>query len=218
MKPLQITGEKTMNVVLQINSSLNLQDGQSTRLADQFVGRLREKQPHIEVIVRDLGARPLPHLDLARFGAFTTPRAQRSVEQQAFVAESDLLIDELRRADVIVIGSPMYNFGVPSPLKAYFDHIARAGETFRYTDTGSVGLLKGKKAYVLASRGGRYVGTPADTQTRYVRDFLRFIGIEQSEFIFAEGLATGEANKDESVRNALLSIERLIDREFAKAA
>jgi len=207
-----------MNVVLQINSSFNLQDGQSTRLADELVARLREKQPHIEVIVRDLGARPLPHLDAARFGAFTTPRAQRSVQQHAVVTESDILIDELRRADVIVIGLPMYNFGVPSPLKAYFDHIARAGETFRYTETGPVGLLKGKKAYVLAARGGRYAGTPADTQTRYVRDFLRFIGIEHSEFIFAEGLATGKANTDDSVRSARLRIHDLVDREFAKAA
>ena len=93
------------------------------------------------------------------------------------VAYSDALIDELKQADVIVLGLPMYNFGVPSQLKAYFDHIARAGVTFSYTAEGPVGLLTGKKVYVFAARGGLYAGTPLDTQTSYVRDFLRFLGI-----------------------------------------
>lgn len=207
-----------MNIVLQINSSLNLQTGQSTRLANEFVARLRERHPRIEVIERDLATRPLPHLDASRVQAFSTPPEQRDAAQQAAVAESDLLINELRRADVIVLGLPMYNFGVPSQLKAYFDHIARAGETFRYTDSGPVGLLTGKKAYVLAARGGRYAGTPADTQTGYVRDFLRFVGIDQCEFVFAEGLAIGEQSRDESIANARWGIQSLVDREFARAA
>ncbi|MGH8764912.1 MAG: FMN-dependent NADH-azoreductase, partial [Burkholderiales bacterium] len=122
----------------------------------------------------------------------------------------DGLIDELRRADTIVLGLPMYNFGVPSTLKAYFDHIARAGVTFRYTETGPVGLLTGKKAYVLATRGGLYAGTPRDTQTAYVRDFLAFIGITDVEFVYAEGLAIGEASKTASLAKARESIDRLV--------
>ena len=101
---------------------------------------------------------------------------------------------------MIVIGLPMYNFGVPSTLKAYFDHVARAGVTFRYTATGPVGLLTGKKAYVFATRGGLYAGTPLDTQTAYVRDFLRFLGIADVEFVYAEGLAVGAERKDAALR------------------
>jgi hypothetical protein len=113
------------------------------------------------LVVRDLAADPVPHLDGARVASFFARPEQRSAEQRAIVAYSDALIGELRRADVVVLGLPMYNFGVPSQLKAWFDHIARAGETFRYTDKGSVGLLKGKKAYVIAARGGEYAGTRA---------------------------------------------------------
>jgi FMN-dependent NADH-azoreductase len=133
-------------------------------------------------------------------------------------AFSDALIDELRAADVIVLGLPMYNFGVPSSLKAYFDHVARAGVTFRYTEKGAEGMLKGKKAYVFATRGGLYAGTPADTQTTYVRDFLRFIGIDDVEFVYAEGLAMGEAPKENALAAANRSIERLVRAPLAVAA
>ncbi len=104
-------------------------------------------------------------------------------------------MDELKRADVIVLGLPMYNFGVPSSVRAYFDHVARAGVTFRYTSAGPEGLLKGKQLVVFATRGGKYAGTPADTQTGYVKQFFRFLGIEDISFIYAEGLALGEPQK-----------------------
>jgi FMN-dependent NADH-azoreductase len=125
------------------------------------------------------------------------------------VAYSDALIDELARADVIVLGLPMYNFGVPSQLKAYFDHIARAGVTFRYTEKGPVGQLTGKKVYVFAARGGIYAGTPMDTQTSYVRDFLRFIGMVDVEFVYAEGLAISPQSKNAGLANAAAEIVRL---------
>jgi FMN-dependent NADH-azoreductase len=125
------------------------------------------------------------------------------------VAYSDALIEELKSADTLVLGLPMYNFGIPSTLKAYFDHIARAGVTFRYTDKGAVGLLTGKRAVVFASRGGRYAGTPLDTQTGYVRDFLRFIGIEDVEFVYAEGLAMGEETKAAALAGARRELQRL---------
>jgi FMN-dependent NADH-azoreductase len=125
------------------------------------------------------------------------------------VAESDALIEELRRADVLVLGLPMYNFGVPSTLRAYFDHVARAGVTFRYTPEGPVGLLTGKKAYVVATRGGRYAGTTADLQSAYVRQFLGFIGIREVEFIYAEGLALGAEQRERAIAAAEARIEAL---------
>jgi FMN-dependent NADH-azoreductase len=148
-------------------------------------------------------------LDAQRFGAFITKAEQRSAAQQAVVAYSDTLIDELKRADVIVLGLPMYNFGVPSQLKAYFDHIARVGVTFKYTEQGPAGLLTGKKVYVFAARGGIYAGTPLDTQTSYVRDFLRFLGMTDVQFIYAEGLAISPQSAQAAIAKAVADIARL---------
>ena len=200
-----------MKTLLQINSSLYAGDGQSSRLATRFVDLWRAANPGATVLLRDLAREPVPHLDARRFGAFLAKENVRDAAQKEAVAYSDLLIGELRRADVIVLGLPMYNFGVPSMLKAYFDHVARAGVTFRYTETGSVGLLAGKQAFVFAARGGQYAGTPADTQTAYVRAFLRFLGIEQVEFVYAEGLAISETSKQAALENALSATERLLD-------
>ena len=109
----------------------------------------------------------------------------------------------------------MYNFGIPSTLKAYFDHVARAGQTFKYTAEGPVGLLTGKKAYVFAARGGYYAGTAADTQTQYVRDFLAFLGITDVEFVYAEGLAINGKLRDESLARARARVEELNEMEAA---
>ena len=195
--------------LLQIQSSLLAGDGQSSRLAERFVSEFRRSHPAADVIVRDVGRDPVPHLTAERFQAFLAKPDARTPQQQDVLAFSDALIDELRRADVIVLGLPMYNFGVPSTLKAYFDHVARAGETFRYTEKGPEGLLVGKKAYVFATRGGRYAGTPLDTQTSYVRDFLRFLGIDDVEFVYAEGLALGDAPRTQSLQEAGAAIARL---------
>lgn len=195
-----------MKTVLQLNSSLFSGNGQSSQLADRLVASLDAD----EIIVRDLARDPVPHLDEERFGAFLSPREARSEQQREVVACSDRLIAELQRADTIVLGLPMYNFGVPSTLKAYFDHVARAGVTFRYTDKGPVGLLTGKKAYVIATRGGFYQGTPADTQTQYVRDFLAFLGITDVDFVHAEGLALGEASRQAALHKARASIDNLV--------
>lgn len=193
---------------LQLNSSLFAAGGQSSRLAAEFSARGRA-----EVIVRDLARNPVPHLSAERFQAFLAQPQARTPEQQAVVAYSDALIEELRRADTIVIGLPMYNFGIPSTLKAYFDHVARAGVTFRYTDKGSVGLLTGKKAYVFATRGGVY-GTK-DLETLYVKDFLAFLGITDVEFVYAEGLAISPASKETALAKARSAIERLNQPEVA---
>ena len=199
-----------MTTLLQINASINTGKGQSSQLANQFVSAFHERRPDARIVVRDVAATdPVPHLDAERFGAFLTQSDQRSAAQHAVVAYSDTLISEVREADVIVLGLPMYNFGVPSQLKAYFDHIARAGVTFKYTEKGPVGLLTGKKVYVFAARGGLYAGTPLDTQTAYVRDFLRFLGLSDVEFVYAEGLAMGPQTKETNLAKAVAEIERL---------
>jgi FMN-dependent NADH-azoreductase len=199
-----------MTTLFQINASINSDNGQSSQLANQFVAAFHKRRPEAEIVVRDVAAaEPVPHLTAERFGAFITKAEERSAAQRAVVAYSDILINELKQADVIVLGLPMYNFGVPSQLKAYFDHIARVGLTFKYTEKGPVGLLTGKKAYVFAARGGLYAGTPMDTQTSYVRDFLRFIGIADVEFVYAEGLAISPESKEAGLAKAVAEIERL---------
>jgi len=199
-----------MTTLLQINASINDDSGQSSQLARQFVAAFAARNPEAKIVVRNVAAgEPVPHLNAERFGAFVTKPEERSAAQHAVVAYSDTLIDELKQADVIVLGLPMYNFGVPSQLKAYFDHIARAGVTFKYTDQGPVGQLTGKKVYIFAARGGLYAGTPLDTQTNYVRDFLRFIGITDVEFIYAEGLAISPQSKEAGLAKALAEIARL---------
>jgi len=196
-----------MKNLLQINSSIFSSGGQSSRLAEHFVSAWREANPGATVTVRDLATEPVPHLDAARFGAFIAKPEERTAEQQRTTNYSDALIAELKAADVIVLGLPLYNFGLPSTLKAYFDHIGRAGHTFKYTEKGPVGLLSGKKAYVFAARGGLYQGTPRDTQTAYVRDFLSFIGISDVEFVYAEGLAISEESKNASLARARREID-----------
>jgi FMN-dependent NADH-azoreductase len=198
-----------MKTLLQIKTSIFSDGGQSSRLSDQFVAGWRRRNPDGKVIVRDLAREPVPHLDAARFQSFLAKPEERSPEQRAVADYSEALIGEIRRADVVVLGLPMYNFGLPSTLKAYFDHIGRAGITFRYTEKGPVGLLTGKKIYVFAARGGLYAGTPRDTQTPYVRDFLGFLGMTDIEFVYAEGLAVSDTSKQASLAKAQEAIARL---------
>jgi FMN-dependent NADH-azoreductase len=174
-----------VKTILNVTASIFGEGGQSSRLAHSFIARF----PGARVIHRDLAREAVPHLDAARFEAFLSKPETRTPQQVAVLAYSDTLIAELRQADTLVLGLPMYNFGVPSQLKAWFDHVARAGVTFKYTDRGAVGLLTGKQAYVFAARGGLYAGTPKDTQSAYVRDFLAILGITDVQFVYAEGLA-----------------------------
>ena len=198
-----------MRTLLQLSTSLFSHEGQSSRLADQFVAEWREANPDGDVVARDLARTPVPHLTGERFQAFLTKPEDRTDAQRADAQVSDALVEELRRADTLVIGLPMYNFGVPSTLKAYFDHVARAGITFRYTANGPEGLLKGKKVYVFATRGGLYAGTAKDTQTAYVRDFLAFLGMTDVEFVYAEGLAMGDAVRNPALEKAAVAAQLL---------
>jgi len=197
-----------MKTLLQLNSSIFSSGGHSSQLAANFVATWLINNPGAQVMIRDLANAPLPHLDAQRVSAFFTQPGARTPEQQIYVDDSDALIAEIKQSEVIVIGLPMYNLGIPSTLKAYFDQIARAGVAFRYTETGPEGLLTGKKAYIFATRGGLYAGMPRDSQTNYVRDFLNFIGITDVEFVYAEGLNMGEGAKEK----ALTAVkERLAD-------
>lgn len=198
-----------MESILNLNSSIFGDGGQSSRLAEQFIAQF----PAARVVRRDLSRNPLPHLDAERFGAFLSRPESRTPAQQQVLNDSDALIAELKEADTLVIGLPMYNFGIPSQLKAYFDHVARAGVTFKYTEKGAVGLLTGKKAYVFAARGGLYQGTPRDTQTAYVRDFLAFLGITDVQFVYAEGLAMSEASRAAALASAQSVLRNLAQPE-----
>lgn len=203
--------------LLQIKSSIFSEGGQSNRLAQDFIATWRGANPGGVVVVRDLALQPVPHLDAARFGAFLAKPGDRSAEQWQVVDYSDTLIAELRQADVVVLGLPMYNFGLPSTLKAYFDHVARAGVTFQYTAQGPQGLLTGKRVLVFATRGGRYAGTPRDTQTTYVSDLLGFLGMHDVRFVYAEGLSISEESKRDALARARAAIEGLAAAEALAA-
>ena len=199
-----------MRTLLQIHASIQGPQGQSSQLADEFAAQWCAANPGGRVVTRDIGTHPVPHLTAERFAAFLAKPEARTPEQRAVAGFSDALIEELRRADVIVLGLPLYNFGVPSSLKAYIDHIARAGVTFRYGEKGPQGLITGKKVYVCATRGGLYANTPLDTETAYVRDVLRFLGLTDVEFIYAEGLALSEAVKAEALGKARALIRQSV--------
>ena len=186
-----------MATLLYIQSSIFQENGQSSQLAARFIDTLQTKQPDINVITRDVVADNLPHIDAAIAGAFFTPEADRSNEQQAIVERSDNLIAEVKKADYIVIGLPMYNYGIPSQLKAYFDQIARAGITFKYTENGAVGLIEDKPVYLLTTRGGVHKDN-GDFEVPYVKEYLSFLGLTSVETIYAEGLNMGEEIADKA--------------------
>lgn len=193
--------------VLHIDSSIFGSQGVSSQLSARLLERLGAKGATITR--RSFAEQPVPHLDGAHLTALMTPVTDRSAEQQVLADYSDKLIAEVQAADLLVIGVPMYNFTVPSMLKSWFDHIARAGVTFRYTANGPEGLLKGKKAVLLFSRGGLYLGTPADSQTAFVTSFLNFIGITDIDKIYAEGLSMGEEPRTKALTAAQAAIDAL---------
>ncbi|MEY3975271.1 MAG: hypothetical protein RLZZ33_326 [Pseudomonadota bacterium] len=202
-----------MKTLLHVRSSLFGDQGQSAVLAADLISQWQARNPGARVIVRDLIATPLPHLDAERFAALNSKPEVRTHSQQRIVAESDALIAELREADQIVLAAPMYNFAIPSQLKSWFDHIARAGVTFRYTESGAEGLLGGRPVTVLATRGGFYAGTPADSQTPWLATMLGFLGLTEVTFIYAEGIAVSADRKAEALREARAQIAAAVGHE-----
>lgn len=196
-----------MKQLLFVKSSVFGDGGQSSKLADHFIQRWKASHPDSQVVVRDLVDRPIAHFDLNAISALSTDAAERSSDQQEIAALSDTLIGEVQRADAIVIAAPMYNFAVPSQLKAWFDQIARNGVTFRYTENGPEGLLDDKPVYILATRGGQYHEAGLDYQVPWLKLILGFVGLHNVEVILAEGLNMGEA--EQSIQAAQSAINAL---------
>ncbi|MEM7082098.1 MAG: NAD(P)H-dependent oxidoreductase [Pseudomonadota bacterium] len=200
-----------MKHLLLIHTSLNGAKSLSSSLALEAAASWTRAHPESHIETLDFAETPIPHLTADTFGAFVTPDAERSDEQRTRVALSDRLVEQLKAADDIILAVPMYNFGVPSQLRAYFDHVARAGVTFRYTSDGPVGLLDDKRVTVIATRGGQYEGTPLDNQTKYLEQFLGFLGLDNVRFVYAEGTAMGDEALDTAVQSARASIHALHD-------
>jgi len=207
-----------MSNVLLIHSSVFGERSQSLGLARDFLKRY----PHRSLVERALSAQTMPHLDGETFVAMGTAAGELDGRQQAAVALSDILIAELEAADTIVLAVPMYNFSIPSTLKAWIDHVARRGRTFRYTEKGPEGLLKGKKVFVLVARGGLYSnGAPAaafDFQEPYLRAVLGFLGLTDVTFVHLEGLAMGPEAANTNRDKALAQVERLAGGAVASTA
>ena len=197
-----------MSKVLVLKSSILAGYSQSSQLADFYVEQAKAQGK--EVTVRDLAANPIPVLDGELVGAMRPSDTPLSPRQQEALDLSDELIAELQAHDEIVIAAPMYNFNFPTQLKNYFDLIARAGVTFRYTEAGPEGLVKGKTAVVISSRGGIHKDTPTDLLTPYVKLFLGFIGITDVEFVFAEGIAYGPEVASKATAEAKDAITQIV--------
>jgi FMN-dependent NADH-azoreductase len=207
-------------VVLHIDSSPRGAESVSRDLTRQIIDRLKARDPNVEIIRYDLGDQPLPHLSSDAISALRRAEVA-TFEQREAVARSDRMIEDLHRADLIVIGSPMHNFGITSQLKAWFDTIIRAGKTFQYSEKGPEGLLKGKRAIVVESRGGVYTTGPAmafNHQEPHLRTLLGFIGISDVQFIHAEGLDMGPENRASGIANAKGAVEQVLGGHFEQAA
>ena len=191
-----------MSNVLIIESSARQQGSFSRQLTQQFISQWQAAHPTDQVTVRDLALHPVPHLDANLLGGWMKPEAQRSADEHASLKRSDELTDELLAADVLVLAAPMYNFAIPSTLKAWLDHVLRAGVTFKYTETGPQGLLTGKKAYVLTARGGLYAGSTSDHQEPYLRQVMAFVGIHDVTFIHAEVMNLGGDFQEKGLNQA----------------
>jgi len=178
--------------ILVISSSANGDASVSNGLVGRFVDSVREHNPAAHLVLRDVGANPLPHLTNETVAAIKGE--PKSPAELAARQLSDALVEELQQADLIVIASPMYNFGISSTLKSWFDHVLRAGLTFRYTEAGPEGLLKGKRAVVIESRAGLYSEGPAaamDGQEPHIRAMLGFVGLNDVTYVRVEKLAFG---------------------------
>jgi FMN-dependent NADH-azoreductase len=208
-----------MNNVLVINSSATRKGSVSRILVEEAVLRIRESNPSATIVRRDLDETPLPHLTVATLeGVRGTPTTDAHREARAL---SDELLGELRAADTIVIGAPMYNFGITTTLRAWFDHVLRAGETFSYSSAGVKGLLGGKRVIVIESRGGFYSAGPAnavDFQEPYLRQLLAFMGITDVTFVHAEKIAFGPEARAASIDQAKTRIAELAATALPQAA
>ena len=188
--------------ILRIDASARYQGSVSRELTDELIDRLKQQDPSVEVITRDL-LKGIPLLDEAMVRAYNTPGEERTPEQKELLSVSENLIAELEAADQIVIGVPIYNFSVPAALKAYIDLVCRAGITFTYSSEGPKGLLKDRKTYLIVTSGGTPVGSDIDFTTGYLKHVLGFIGIQDVEVIAADSLGRTGSEKLSQVRKQL---------------
>jgi FMN-dependent NADH-azoreductase len=212
--------EERMTKVLIIDSAATGDASVSRKLTAELAERLTRRDPTVSIVRRDIGANPIPHLTAETVGAIRGAPADSQVASDA-LALSDALVAEVKDADVIVLGAPMYNFGMSSTLKTWFDHILRAGVTFRYTAEGPEGLVKDKKAIVVESRAGFYSDGPAaamDHQEPHIRTLLGFMGVTDVTFVRAEKLAFGPEAASAAIAEAVERLDTLAETEFALAA
>jgi FMN-dependent NADH-azoreductase len=205
--------------ILVINSSAAGRDSVSRVLVADAVSKLLEVEPNAKVTHRDLGESPPPHLIVETINGV---RGTAATENE-FAARrlSDEFIGELKAADTVVIGAPMYNFSVPTTLRAWFDHVLRPGATFSYADGAPRGLLGGKRVIVIESRGGLYTDGPAkafDFQEPYLRQLLGFMGITDVTFVHAEKIGYGPEARSASIEAAKAKISEVVGSELVKAA
>ena len=209
-----------MTKVLIVDSAATGEASVSRKLTRELARQLRAQGGTVELVSRDVGTDPVPHLTAATVGAIRTGTAETEEGRRA-LALSDQLVAEVKEADLIVIGAPMYNFGIPSTLKAWFDHILRAGITFRYSEKGPEGLVTGKRAIVVEARAGLYSEGPAaatDSQEPHLRTLLGFMGVTDVTFVRAERLAFGPEAAAAAVAEAIEQLGELAESELALAA
>jgi FMN-dependent NADH-azoreductase len=208
-----------MTKVLIIDSAATGDASVSRKLTREIAERLSDRDPAAQIVRRDIGGSPIPHLTAETVGAIrgvATTEAERDA-----LALSDALVSEVNEADLIVIGAPMYNFGMASTLKSWFDHVLRAGVTFRYTEAGPEGLVKGKRAVVIETRAGLYSEGPAaamDSQEPHIRTLLGFMGITDVTFVRAEKLAFGPEAAAAAIADAAQQLAGLADIRLPLAA
>ncbi|EJG1534332.1 FMN-dependent NADH-azoreductase [Vibrio parahaemolyticus] len=194
-----------MSRVLALKSSILGDYSQSNKLVEDFIKNVDQDK----LTVRNLAANPLPVLDFAVANALRATE-DLSQEQQVVVDLSDTLIEEVKAADTLVIAAPMYNFTIPTQLKNWIDLIARAGVTFKYTENGVQGLIEGKKAIVVTTRGGIHKDSPTDNVTPYLRTVLGFVGITDVEFVYAEALNMGEDAASKGISDAQSQLATMV--------
>ncbi len=194
--------------ILNVISSPRAGQSYSIKLANGILDKLKQEHPDAKVVTRDLATDPFPHLEEAKIQAFLAPAEQRTPDQKEAMRHSDEAIAEVTGSDVIVVGAPLYNFGIASTLKAWVDHISRAGVTFKYTDKGPVGLIEGKKVYVALSSGGVYSEGPYasyDFVAPYLKTIFAFLGMTDVDIVRVEGTAQ-PALEPQALQKALDSV------------
>lgn len=193
-----------MTKTLVLKSSILGEHSQSNQLIQKAV------EESSDVVIRDLAAQPVPVLDMDVVTAFNSPESELTESLKTTLALSNTLIEEIKSADTIVIGAPMYNFMVPTQLKSWFDLIARAGVTFSYTETGPVGLIENKKVIIVTTRGGIHANTASDSVNSYLSNMLGFLGMTDIEFVYAEALNMGEEPAAQSRESAQSQLAELV--------